>query len=155
MCTGNLGAPEVDSMDLKTPRVNDRNRPYFEALEEGRLTTTYCERCEEITGFPPRVRCPRCLGADLSWADLSLRGDIYSHSRVWVSAAQFAHDLPYYICLVDLDDGPRIAGRLNWGGDGEPEIGAAVEVRFGLEDLPYYFAPAAATRDGDRGNNGS
>jgi uncharacterized OB-fold protein len=135
----------MEAMDLKTPRINDRNRPYWDALAQGRLTTTYCDRCQQITGYPPRVRCPRCLGAELSWAELPLSGVIYSHSRVWVSAAQFAEELPYYVCLVDLDAGPRVAGRLAWDDEREPIIGSAVAVCFDRPAFPFYFAPSTDT----------
>jgi uncharacterized OB-fold protein len=83
----------------------------------------------------------------LSWVDLPLGGEIYSHSRVWVSAAQFAEELPYYVCLVDLLGGPRVAGRLEWDGEDAPEIGGAVEARFDRAEFPFYFVSSSAAAE--------
>jgi uncharacterized OB-fold protein len=138
-----------DYMDLKTPRVTDQNRPFWEALGESRLTTTYCPSCQAITGFPPRVRCPRCLAASLDWRELNARGRLYSYTRVWVSGGQFADEIPYYLCLIDLTDGIRIAGRLK-AGDDQPTIGSDVELRFDDPALPFYVVLAEAGEDDPR-----
>lgn len=60
--------------------------------------------------------------------DASGRGRVYS----WVTIHRaldpaFAEDVPYTVLSVDLDEGPRMFGRLC--GDAEPHAGDAVQVR--------------------------
>jgi uncharacterized OB-fold protein len=118
------------AFDLAAPRVTPQNQPFWDAIAEGRLTTTYCPACGERTGYPPRIRCPRCLSAKLKWIDLNSAGVIYSWTRIWVSGAQFADQLPYLVCIVDLVGGPRMAGRLTWEERADPAIGDRVKLRF-------------------------
>ena len=93
------------------PRVSAFTRPFWDALADGRLTTTRCAACGTI-GFPPRNLCRGCWSRDLRWTTLSAGGTLYSFTRVHVVPGAFRADAPYAIGLVDLDDGPRLMCRL-------------------------------------------
>jgi len=105
---------------------------FFDALHEGRLTTTRCRRDGELH-WPPRVVCPKCHGEELEWIDLPLAGRIYAFSAVLAGAPLgMEADVPYAVGLVDLDGVPlRLFGRI----DGRPWTGLAIGDRVAVE--PY------------------
>ncbi len=93
------------------PRVSPFTRPFWQALAEGRLTTTRCAACG-LAGFPPRPLCRGCWSREVRWEALAPRGTLYSFTRVHVVPGAFSADAPYAIGIVDLDDGPRLMCRL-------------------------------------------
>ena len=95
----------VDRPAPYPPRISDATRPFWEALGDGRLTTTRCRDCGD-TAFPPKAICPNCS------------------PRVWAGPEVFGEELPYTVCVVDLDEGLRLGSRLLDAV--EPEVGARV-----------------------------
>ena len=49
---------------------------------------------------------------------------MYSYSKVWAGPKVFGEELPYTVCVVDLDEGLRLGSRLLDAV--EPEVGARV-----------------------------
>ena len=98
------------------PRINEATRPFWEALRGERFVTTRCQDCSDMA-FPPKVVCANCLSDHLVWVPLSGRGTLYSYTRVWAGPKVFADDLPYTLCVVDLDEGLRVGSRLLEDGD--------------------------------------
>ena len=107
------------------PRVTEFTKTFWDALAEGRFITTASERTGQLT-FPPKPIAPGSWDEDVKWVELSGRGILYSHTTIHASPAAFVDDLPYRICIVDLNEGLRIATRLI--GDGEANIGGEVEI---------------------------
>jgi hypothetical protein len=93
------------------PRISSFTRPFWDALADGRLTTTRCAACGAI-GFPPRPVCRACWGRAMRWETLAPHGTLYSFTRVHVVPGAFAADAPYAIGIVDLQSGPRLMCRL-------------------------------------------
>lgn len=93
------------------PRVTEFTRPFWDGLADGVLRTTRCDGCGHMT-FPPKPICPDCWGKDVSWVDLSGRGVLYSFTEVSAAPATFAAEVPYVLCLVDLDEGVRCVSRI-------------------------------------------
>ena len=94
------------------PRVTRFTRPFWEALDAGRLTTTRCRACGHLT-FPPRLLCPDCWGQDVEWTRLSGRGILHSFTEVWAAPGPFAAEVPYVLGLVDLEEGVRCLSRVD------------------------------------------
>jgi uncharacterized protein len=107
------------------PRISEATRPFWEALRDGRLTTTRCQDCGDTT-FPPKAVCPNCFSERLSWQPLSGRGTLYSYSTVWAGPKVFEEELPYTVCVVDLDEGLRVGSRLILDNGIEPMVGQRV-----------------------------
>jgi uncharacterized OB-fold protein len=93
------------------PRPTAAMAPFWEALEQGRLTTTHCRSCGHLT-FPPKVLCPGCWGQDLEWVELAGRGRLASFTEVCVAPSYFAGEAPYVLGLVDLEEGVRVLTRI-------------------------------------------
>jgi hypothetical protein len=77
-------------------------RTYAERLAEGILAYQRCAACESAV-FYPRVICPVCGSTDLAWNSSAGLGTVYS-----VTAVSRRDDVPYTVCLVDLDEGFRM-----------------------------------------------
>jgi uncharacterized OB-fold protein len=112
------------------PRPDALAAPYWSAGVEGRLLIQRCAACEQLH-HPPVVSCPYCHGADLTWAQLSGRGTVYTYTVVYHSVHPVSADsLPYILVLVQLEEGPRILTNLRDAEPGEVRIGMRVQVIF-------------------------
>ena len=90
--------------------------PFWAAAREGRIAVQRCLTCG-LLRYPPLVGCPDCLGRTYEWQDLRPTGTVWSFA-VYHRAlhAAFAGQTPYTVAVVELDDGPRITGRVAGGG---------------------------------------
>lgn len=92
--------------------------------------------------FPPRVAEPGTGVADLEWVEASGAGTLYSLTIV----ARKPPALGYSVCLVDLEEGPRVLARLQDVPPREVPIGTAVRARIVREnDQPLLVFELAET----------
>ncbi len=118
--------------DAGPPRPNPTpvSAPFWEALRDERVVLQRCGACEAWVYYP-RVRCPRCLGADLVWTPVSGHGHISTFTVTRVPTAPvFAGEVPQMIVVVELDEGPRLTATLVSTEPDQVRIGAAVEPVF-------------------------
>lgn len=104
-------------MDLPKPEITDLNRPYWDALREGRLLFQRCS-CGHAW-LPARRECPACLQPSTRWETARGAGRLLS----WVVYhtayhPAYASRLPYHVALVQLDEGPRLLTRIVDGHEG-------------------------------------
>ena len=98
-----------------TPGVNEAPGPpsgtehaqarYFERLAEGIFQIPRCTDCGR-PHFYPRICCPHCGSLALEWFLPSGRGVVYATTVV----RRIEGD--HTVCLVDLDEGPRLMSRV-------------------------------------------
>lgn len=82
-----------------------------------------CRGCATLWALP-RERCPRCGGSDVTRVQASGRGRVFASTLVHRTADEaFRPLVPYWIALVDLEEGPRVMGHL----DQAAPIGAPVQ----------------------------
>lgn len=123
------------------PRQSAFSRRFWEALAVGKFETTVCLDCC-LPAFPPRFFCPHCWSKNVEWRALSGRGVLYSRTRIHAAASAFAHDAPYSLALVDLEEGLRLATGLIE--EEAPTLDAPVElVVLSYEDGPLFAAKVA------------
>ncbi|MCI0413518.1 OB-fold domain-containing protein [bacterium] len=73
--------------------------------------------------------CPSCLNVTpTERAQINGAGKIYSFSRVHVAPEQFKSIVPYYLAIIDLDEGPRLMARLQTQEGDHVRIDAPVEL---------------------------
>lgn len=90
------------------PKLSDANRPFWDGCRNGKLVMQRCRECGHIR-YPIQTTCPRCLSDSTDWTELSGGGVIFSKvvfHQLYDKA--FAHDVPYNVVLVQLDEGPRM-----------------------------------------------
>ncbi len=111
------------------PRLDTLNKPFWEAARQKRLVLQYCSECGD-TRFPPAPVCPQCLSLEQNWKDASGRGTLQSwvefHRAYWDG---YRDDLPYQVCLVQLEEGPLLVSNLV-GDPSKARLGAPVHVVF-------------------------
>jgi len=105
-------------------------RGFWDGLRDRKLMAGHCRGCEE-TFFPPRPRCPACLGADLGWSELSGQGSLKSWTRIRVASQEF--DAPFLLGLIELEGGVgRLSAKIMV--DDEQELSVGMPARVGFLD---------------------
>ena len=103
-----MSEPRRPMPDLGDPLV----APFFAATAEGRLVVQRCAECGYLR-WPPGPLCPQCQTVGGDWADVRPAGALYSYATYQRALGRaFADDVPYTVGLIELDDGPRMYGRL-------------------------------------------
>ncbi len=102
----------------------DERLPY-EWAAQGQLMVKVCSDCGSY--LPPhRLICTGCHSAELTPTNASGRGKIHAHTAV--RADRHSPELTR-IAMIELEEGPRVIGRLI-GTEAKPSIGDAVVATF-------------------------
>jgi uncharacterized OB-fold protein len=137
-------------MDYRKPLpvIDTLNRPFWDLARDGKLAVQVCASCGD-RHFPPGPVCPRCLGEAQHWQVVSGKGTLISwvtfHRAYWDG---FAADLPYDVCLVQLDEGPLLVSNLVGAAGRDIAVGDRLEVVFepATDEITVpRFKPARAT----------
>lgn len=100
------------------PDVNDPlTAPFWAATANRKLMVQACAECGYLR-WPPGPLCPECQAEGGKWTEVRAAGSLWSvatYHRALDPA--FAEEVPYSVALVELDDGPRMYGRIT----GDPE----------------------------------
>ena len=119
-------------MDDNVPRANAEFAPFWEALEQGRLSFPWCDACRRHHWYPLK-RCPFCLAPVSRWRAVEGPGTLYTWT--WVHHAfepELREWVPYAVALVEFPDAPGIRLVTNLvGAEGQVlEVGMRVEPVF-------------------------
>lgn len=98
---------------------------YQEYLAKGEFMIQRCDSCSNPV-FYPRYLCPACGSSQLSWIKPSGAGTVYS-TTVMRRRAESGGD--YNVCLVQLNEGPRLMSRIEGVPPSQVRIGMAVTAR--------------------------
>ncbi len=86
-------------------------KKYSDALTKNRLLGLRCNECSQYT-CPPKMTCQECGGLDLEIIQLSGKGEIRTFTQTFVAPQGRECEAPYTVVLVELEEGPWIAGNL-------------------------------------------
>lgn len=112
------------------PVPTDDNRPFWDALLEGRLVVQSCASCASLV-HPPRPMCPECGSFEKEWREMSGRGTVFSYVVTHQAIHPSFNGLtPYATVTVELEEGPLLTSNLEGVAHDEIEIGMPVEVTF-------------------------
>ncbi|MFC2072066.1 Zn-ribbon domain-containing OB-fold protein [Chloroflexota bacterium] len=89
-----------------------RAEDFMKYLEQGKVMTTKCKKCE-TSYFPPRMDCPKCLLSDVEWFEIKSNGKLITYSVVHYSPSGFEDDAPYILAVGEFGNGLRVFGRLS------------------------------------------
>jgi uncharacterized OB-fold protein len=115
------------------------DQAYRSKLKQGVFALPQCKSCNEFHFFP-RIVCPHCGEFELEWRALSGKGEIYSTTTIRRKPERGGN---YNVCLVTLEEGPRMMSRVE-GVDSElVKIGDKVSASINNDDdEPYViFTP--------------
>ncbi|MAF89320.1 MAG: Zn-ribbon domain-containing OB-fold protein [archaeon] len=93
------------------------------------LTGGKCTGCNLIN-VPRRERCKDCGESDFEASKLSGFGKILTYTKIHAAAEGFEHETPYYLAIIELEEGPRLTAQIVDAHKGEVNIGAEVESCF-------------------------
>jgi uncharacterized OB-fold protein len=122
----------MSSVDYKKPlpTIDPINRGFWEHARNEKLAVQVCAACGERR-MPPSPVCPSCLGDKQGWEVVSGKGTLLSwitfHRAYWPG---FAPEVPYDVCLVQLDEGPILVSNLVGTSGRQVAVGDRVEVVF-------------------------
>src|SRR5262245_46893437 len=112
------------------PEPGRDTKPYWDALNEGRLVIQQCGACGKLRHYPRPV-CDACYSMEVGWREVSGRGSVHS----WTVAHHpfhpgFKAELTYVLVTVDLEEGVRLIVQLHVLAPDAVTIGLPVEVAF-------------------------
>ncbi len=94
------------------PKMDLESRLFWEYLKKNELRLQKCMECSRLR-FPPYPACPYCGAPGGYWVSLSGKGKVYSWIVVNHSVdPRLKEDVPYAVALVEMEEGPRLLGRL-------------------------------------------
>lgn len=125
-------------------RVTETTKPFWEGLAEGRFRTTANLQTGRPT-FPPKGFDPTTWEDQMTWVDLSGRCTLYSVTTIHAAPAVFVADVPYRVCIVDLEEGLRLATRV-WG-DAEVQLDQPMQM-VAVKYLDHMSYAAVPVQDG-------
>lgn len=102
----------VASVEPPAPQIDPDSAGYWRGLAEHEVRLPRCSQCGKVR-FPPLDACPYCGEPGGEETVMSGMGTVYSFivlHRTFHPA--FEADLPFAIAVVDLEEGPRVAARI-------------------------------------------
>lgn len=131
------------SLTLRFDIPISRTHEFWDALKQGRLVTTKCSKCGNVS-FPPQADCSKCMNDGFVWVDVGREATLLTFTRVEVAPASFAGNDPYTIAIGEFPGGLKVLAWLE-GVDptkAKPGMKLSVETRTSKEGNPYYvFLP--------------
>lgn len=105
---------------------SEKSNPFWSGLNEGKLRTTECVKCQSIHFPPSPILCPHCFGTTMKWIELPLEGTVITYTLVTAPPIGFSGN--YFLASVQVDKlGKQILGRF----DGDKiNIGDRVKIDF-------------------------
>ncbi len=98
--------------------------------ERYNLIGTHCQACGSDY-FPSRKVCPNCRRkGKLVAKHMPRAGKIYSFTEVFSAPAGFEYETPYFLAIIELENGVRILSQIIDSPKESVKIGAGVEARF-------------------------
>jgi len=114
------------------PEITEQTQSFWSAAHDSKLVMQRCARCETMN-FYPKPWCIECGDRRLDWVEVRPTGAVYSYTTadvVMMNLPGWKADLPLTLCLVDLDDGPRMYAYVTHCEPGEVAIGMRVRAHF-------------------------
>ena len=122
------------------PEITPLDAPFWDALRRHELVVQECTACGHL-GFIPTELCPACHSPATAWVPVSGRATVYTYTVVHrAPTPAYQADAPYALAYVELEEGPRMPGRLVDVDLTAVEVGMPVEVVFDdvAPDLTLY-----------------
>jgi len=126
------------TMDLFPQQSKEFNQmyPFFEALKEGKFTTTRCKDCGSEP-FPPRVMCPDCCSTNMEWVEWPTTGTVIDVTEEVIGVPLGFGKPPLVHALVDLQGKLTFFVRIINCAAGELKSGDTVKLSvFDVDPVP-------------------
>lgn len=100
-------------MERPLPVITHLSEPFWEAALQHKLELQRCDECGTYQWYP-KAWCIECGSRKLKWTEVKGEGTVYSYTIVRHAKANptFSDEVPFAMAAVELDEGPRMYGRL-------------------------------------------
>ncbi|MFM9846572.1 MAG: Zn-ribbon domain-containing OB-fold protein [Hyphomicrobiaceae bacterium] len=114
------------------PEPTPESKPYWDALNEGRLVLQSCGACGKVRHYP-RPLCDACYSFDVRWIEAKGTGTVHSWTVTHHAFNPgFKTELPYVLVTVDLAEGVRMQAPLRDADAGSLKPGLPVRLQIEL-----------------------
>ena len=130
------------TLNLRFDIPQEKIRPFWDALKEGRFVTTKCLDCGGMC-FPPQADCPACMSSRHEWVDLGTDAELQTFTRVAMMPTSFSDHEPYTVGIGKLENGLKVLAWVESPAE-KLRVGNRVtlEARKASDGTPYYvFVP--------------
>lgn len=118
------------------PDISDLNAPFWAGLRRREFLVPRCGACQDYNWLPYPA-CRSCLSEDLVWTPVSGRATAWSFTVVHRGPGAFGLEVPYVMCLGQLEEHPRRCNVLaNLTGLDPDEISIGLPIEIGYVDIP-------------------
>jgi uncharacterized OB-fold protein len=114
------------------PEITHLTEPFWRALRAHKLVIQKCGECKEHQWYP-RAICIHCGSQKLEWTEIEGKGTIYSYAVINMvvgNSPLWGQEIPFALGLIDLDEGPRMYGKMTGCDLTEVQIGKPVRAAF-------------------------
>lgn len=123
--------------DLLSEEREVTSSSFYKFLAEKKLMASRCKKCQAMY-LPPHPICTRCHGSDMEWAAMKGSGRLAAFTAIAVGPTctieeGYDRNNPYIAGIVELDEGPKVSGRILGLDARKPEnikIGTPLTVEF-------------------------
>ena len=113
-----------------SPDITHDSEPYWSGLKRHVFQLQRCADCDKLR-FPPLPSCPHCGTLGGEWTEAAPGGTLCTWSEIFHPLdPRLKDEVPFVLVLVDLDQGPRVSGRLVNADASQLKVGMPVKVRF-------------------------
>ena len=84
---------------------------YKEFIKNEDFHAYKCVECGAIIA-PPSGSCYACGSNKMEWATVKGTGKLVSFTVIHIAPDEFQSEAPYYVGIIELDEGTRVTGRL-------------------------------------------
>ncbi len=105
---------------------------YLKNIEEGMFKAYKCVDCGMVIA-PPSGNCYGCGSSNMEWTEVSGNGKLISFTVIHIAPDEFVEEAPYYVAIVELEEGTRVSARLLGYDPLKPEeisLGTAVKLDY-------------------------
>lgn len=113
---------------------------YKKNIQEEHFKAYKCAECGAIIA-PPSGSCYSCGGNVMHWSEVSGKGRLVSFTVIHIAPDEFQEEAPYYIAIVELEEGTRVTARLQGFDPLKPEA-----VKLGIPLLLEYETGASGKK---------
>ena len=107
---------------------------FQDGIHDGKIEGYTCGKCGhkfiDIIDF-----CPMCYSVDLVLTEFSKEGKVVTYTIQFVAPEQFMNEVPYAWAVVQLDNGPRVTGWIQFISKSE-DLPIGQRVQFKKSYLP-------------------
>ena len=112
------------------PRPTADTKRYWEGCKKHEVLIQYCSGCDKYQ-FYPRPICTNCMNEEIEWKKSTGRGKVLSYTSVHRAISKaYAKEAPYFVALIELDEGVTMMSNIISCKFEEIKIGMRVEVIF-------------------------